>query len=255
VIRAAASVVDVLDLATVWIVGASSGYGRAIAINLASRGWTVILSGRDIEKLHRLRDLMVASKSISPEKVKCLSLDMSCNVVPSALTSFSEICSSLDALIYCAAIPASHWSRSPLLEVPEERIQSMVSTNGLGAIRATRISYPALKHSTAKSPKIILFSSMAGRSSLTGYGDYNISKALLDSISRNLADELTEIAEKKCEKKISVYSVIAGEAHSGMNSNSRLSPNIILPLIIKLLAEDEPSDTGASYLPNGTTLD
>ena len=41
---------------TVWITGASSGLGEALTLEFARRGATVVLSGRNSEKLEAVKD-------------------------------------------------------------------------------------------------------------------------------------------------------------------------------------------------------
>ena len=55
----------------IWITGASSGIGEALAYALSARGATLILSSRRIEELDRVR-----KASANPEQVRVLPLDL-----------------------------------------------------------------------------------------------------------------------------------------------------------------------------------
>jgi len=55
----------------IWLTGASSGIGKAVAIELIKQGAKVIISSRNIEKLETVKAL-----SIHPKNVKLLQLDL-----------------------------------------------------------------------------------------------------------------------------------------------------------------------------------
>ena len=57
--------------AIVWITGASSGIGAAIAIQLAARGSALVLSARDVAALEKVRDDCV-KEGADPEKIMLL---------------------------------------------------------------------------------------------------------------------------------------------------------------------------------------
>ena len=59
-------------MATACITGASSGIGRALAEQLAARGWSLILVARNQEKLNEIAEKLSSENSISsPEVFPC----------------------------------------------------------------------------------------------------------------------------------------------------------------------------------------
>jgi short-subunit dehydrogenase len=62
-----------LNQKTIWVTGATSGIGEALAIELAKRNNTLILSGRNIEKLKQLKNQLSAGAS----KVEILPFNLS----------------------------------------------------------------------------------------------------------------------------------------------------------------------------------
>ncbi|MCF6194629.1 MAG: SDR family NAD(P)-dependent oxidoreductase, partial [Kangiellaceae bacterium] len=57
---------DLLNGKTILVTGSSDGIGRAIAISYAKHGATVILHGRDIERLEKLYDQIVQQELPKP---------------------------------------------------------------------------------------------------------------------------------------------------------------------------------------------
>ena len=57
---------------TIWITGASSGIGKALALNFSNQNANLILSARNESSLNEVKD---ACKN--PDKVKVLPLDLS----------------------------------------------------------------------------------------------------------------------------------------------------------------------------------
>ena len=82
----------------VWIIGASSGIGRALAIDLAQRGATLALSARRRDQLERLRAELGGTHHIFP-------LDVSdSNAVLHTTCSVRDQLSRIDRIIFMAAV-------------------------------------------------------------------------------------------------------------------------------------------------------
>ncbi len=54
-----------LEKKTIWITGASSGIGEALVYELAKKNNTLILSGRNNEKLEQIKNKVIADKSVA----------------------------------------------------------------------------------------------------------------------------------------------------------------------------------------------
>ena len=93
----------------IWITGASSGIGKALAIEFSRFKVRLILSSRNKKEL-----LSVRSRCENPENVKVLVLDLleterSEDVVKEALALFNGI----DILVNNAGISQDHWLQPP----------------------------------------------------------------------------------------------------------------------------------------------
>ena len=105
----------------IWITGASSGIGKALAIELSKQDCKLILSSRRETEL-----LVIKSKCSNPEQVKVLTLDLADyqNMKPiaeSAITLFGKV----DILINNGGIS----QRSPIIETSIEVDKKLMETN------------------------------------------------------------------------------------------------------------------------------
>lgn len=103
------------------VTGASSGLGPAIAKSLLEKGYRLLLTGRDKQKLEHQ-----ASQLSSSESIRIVAADVSLEVsrhsiIEEALTHFGRI----DALVNNAGI----FSTKPFLEVSEADLDRYLDTN------------------------------------------------------------------------------------------------------------------------------
>lgn len=110
----------------IWITGASSGIGEALAYECSSQGNSLVISGRQEQELQRVR-----TACARPELVKLLPLDLQKNVehqgiVKSAVGCFGHI----DLLINNAGIS----QRSLISETSLEVYKKLMDVNYLGTV-------------------------------------------------------------------------------------------------------------------------
>ena len=115
---------------TVWITGASSGIGEALAYQLAEKGATLILSSRKKDALE-----MVKSKCVHPEKVLVYPLDLadaeSIETAAKGVLANHEI----DILVNNGGIS----QRSLLAETTMEVHRKLMEVNYFGTIHLSKI--------------------------------------------------------------------------------------------------------------------
>ncbi len=138
---------------TIWITGASSGLGEALAYALSKGGANLILSARRLAELER-----VAEYCQHPEKVKCLPLDMTdlpslASKAQEAIAAFGEI----DMVFQNAGIS----SRSLCLDTPTDVHRQVMEINYFSVIHLTRIILPHFIE--RKSGHVIVTSSVMGK--------------------------------------------------------------------------------------------
>lgn len=156
------------------IVGGSSGIGLEIARELTNRGDSVIAASRNEGGLsefptvaHQTYDVTDRNATLTlPEK--------------------------LDGLVYCPGTI----QLKPFQRLTNEDFQTELEINFLGAVRAIRIAYPALKKSGAAS--IVLFSSVAVGTGLPYHAGIASAKGALEGLARTLAAEFAPAIRVNC---------------------------------------------------------
>lgn len=136
----------------IWITGASSGIGRAVAIELARRGAIVLLSGRKIERLEAVqREIQAFGEAF------ILPLDLAETDRAAAHTKTAiELLGGLDMLINNAGIS----QRSRVAETSLEVDRRIMEVNFFGTVALTKAVLP---HFVAQqSGRFVVVSSLVG---------------------------------------------------------------------------------------------
>ena len=141
----------------IWITGASSGIGEALAYQFASEGSKIVLSSRSEEELGRVRDDCIARGS-APENVLVLPLDVtSYESMPAAVERVIQSFGRLDMLINNAGIS----QRSLCVDTDFSVYQKIFEVDVLGQIALTQQALPIMIKQ--KSGHIAITSSVAGK--------------------------------------------------------------------------------------------
>jgi NADP-dependent 3-hydroxy acid dehydrogenase YdfG len=155
-------------MARILITGASSGIGRATAIELASRGHDVVATARRPEAL---ADLPVAAR---------LQLDVTDQ---GSVDAAIAAAGSLDVLVS----NAGETIRGSVEALPLSEYQRMMELNFLGSLRVTKAVLPAFR--AKREGRIVLVSSILGRIALPFLSGYAASKFALEAVAEALAIE------------------------------------------------------------------
>lgn len=119
----------------VWVTGASSGIGEALAYAFASKGAYLILSARNEDALIRVRDKCACP----PEHVKIVPLDLS---QPETLNEKAVLALTfwgyIDYMVHNAGIAARDLAEDTSMEV----IRKVMETNFFGTIALTKALLP-----------------------------------------------------------------------------------------------------------------
>jgi NAD(P)-dependent dehydrogenase (short-subunit alcohol dehydrogenase family) len=173
-----------LEGARVLVVGASSGIGREVAVQLGAAGARVVAAARRADRLSELvMELAERGGSGAASAVCDVRDPAQCDAV---VTSAVEHLGGLDAVVYATAV-------DPLVRLVDtdlERWRQVYETNVFGASLVTRAALAPLTESNGR--MVYISATSVGRP-LPGMGAYETSKAALDELVRAWRGEHPEI--------------------------------------------------------------
>jgi NAD(P)-dependent dehydrogenase (short-subunit alcohol dehydrogenase family) len=189
------------------VTGASSGLGRALAIECARAGATVILSGRNNAKLGRVYDEIESLGAAQPA-IASLDLAVATAVDYDALaqtiaTEFGK----LDGLVHCAGMLGD---RTPLEQYDVPTWCRVLHVNLTAPFILTQVLLPSLRKSPDAS--VVFVSSGVVRNPRAFWGAYAVAKTGLESVRSMWAQEL------EGEPNIRVNSVNPGRMRTPMRA-------------------------------------
>lgn len=160
-----------------WIIGGGSGIGAAVARLLASRGWTIAVSGRRKDKLDE-----VASTSAA---IRAYPVDVTDGDAVTAMTrKIAGELGRIDLFIFGAA----EWQVMDVGDYEFGKFSRIVDTNYLGVIRATN---PVLAQMERQGGgQFVVIASVAGYFGLPRSAAYSSTKAALINLLETMRTEL-----------------------------------------------------------------
>jgi short-subunit dehydrogenase len=171
----------------IWITGASSGIGKELTLALSNAGAKLIISSPHLDKLERVKELVLCSDC----SIRLLELDLSETdshslIVSQALAAFGHV----DILINNAGI-AMHGS---VLETTLETDRTVMDVNYFGTISLTKALLPFMI--ARNSGTIATVTSVSGLYGIPKGAAYSASKHALHGFFDSLRQEIHETAVK-----------------------------------------------------------
>ena len=168
---------------TILITGATSGFGKAIAIKFAQNGDNIIITGRRKERLADLKKLLATDFKV---EVLALCFDVrNSSAVQKAINSLPDQWKSIDVLVNNAGLAAG---LGPVHEGVLDDWERMIDTNMKGLLYMTRFVAPLMV--IRKQGHIINIGSIAGKEVYPNGNVYCGSKFGVDAITKGTRIDL-----------------------------------------------------------------
>jgi NADP-dependent 3-hydroxy acid dehydrogenase YdfG len=165
------------------ITGATSGIGRATALEFARHGWRLILTGRRAE---RLADLKIELERQFPTEVLTLCFDVRQYAeVEQHLGHLPAEWQAVDVLLNNAGLAKG---LSPIHEGELRHWEQMIDTNIKGLLYVTRVISPGMV--ARRSGQIINICSSAGKEVYPNGNVYSATKFAVDALTRSMRLDL-----------------------------------------------------------------
>ena len=161
------------------VTGASSGIGRAIALDLARRGYSLVVTARREELLHTLSD-EIESRWHRP--AKWIAADL-CKEEELGRVA-AEAGEGIDVLVANAGFS----TRGLFADLPLENEIREIQLNILSTVRLCHAALPAMR--TRGSGRILITSSAASFQPLPGLAVYSATKGFLTAFAQSLDGEV-----------------------------------------------------------------
>lgn len=161
------------------ITGASSGIGRAIAIEAAKQGACILLLARDLEKLEECRNTLVR-----PNKHNIISLDLSTKGFEIKLEEKIKSLGKIDGFVHAAGISPTH----PLKLIKNDDVINCFQLNTFSALFITQLLMkPSIRNTQSFSG--VYISSVVSEVGEKGKSLYSMSKSAVVGMAKSLALE------------------------------------------------------------------
>ena len=161
----------------IWITGASSGIGKALAIKFASEGWKVAASAR---RENLLKELNQENENIHPFPLDVTNIDQCKTVFENIVEKFKNI----EISIFGTGIHDPKSER----KFNVDKIRKIMEVNYFGTMNSINAVYDY--YNNKKSGQISIVSSVAGYRGLPAAGAYCASKSALTSFTETLQFEM-----------------------------------------------------------------
>ena len=157
----------------IWITGASSGIGKAVATKFAKNGWIVAASARRENLLNELKEI---NENIYPFPLDVTDIDKCKLVASSIINQFKNI----DICLFGTGMHDPKSEKKFNLE----KVREIMEVNYFGTMNSINSIYDYF--SEKKNGQISIISSVAGYRGLPAAGAYCASKAALTSFAESL---------------------------------------------------------------------
>lgn len=234
---------DLLQNRIILVTGASDGIGQEAALTYARYGATVILLGRNEEKLRRVAQHIADAQHVQPQWI---TLDLltctaeECRQVADRIAAHSA---RLDGVLHNAGLLGEI---SPMSEQDPQIWQDVMQVNVNATFMLTQALLPLLLKSDAGS--LVFTSSSVGRQGRANWGAYATSKFATEGMMQVLADEYQNRSLRvNCINPGGTRTSMRASAFPTEDPQKLKTPADIMPLYLWLMGDDSRRKTGMTF--------
>jgi short-subunit dehydrogenase len=166
------------------VTGASSGIGRAIALELARNGADAVIVARREERLRELAEQMAALGKRTEMVVGDITEP---EIRQSAIDAAESKLGGLDILVNNAGVGAMGLFEN----ADPQRVRRVMEVNFFALVEMTRLAIPSLKRGIK--PIVVNVSSILGRRGVPHSSEYSASKFAVQGFSESIRAEFTRL--------------------------------------------------------------
>lgn len=225
---------DALKEKVILVTGASDGIGKQAALSFAAHGATVILLGRNVEKLAQTYDAIEAAgyptPVIMPLDMQGASKQNYLDMADSIADQFGR----LDGVLHNAGLLGT---LGPFEQISEACFDQVMQVNVKAQLLMTQALLPLLHQSS--DARIVFTSSTVGHSGRAYWGSYAISKFATEGMMQILADELSETTIRvNAINPGGTRTAMRAKAYPAEDAELLKTPLDIMPLYLYLMAAE-----------------
>ena len=214
------------------ITGASRGFGRALATDLAVDGWDLVIDARSAAAL----ESVAAELAATGVRVQAIAGDIADATHRDELVAAAAALGGLDLLVNNASVLGP--SPQPTLDAyPLDVLTHVYDVNVIAPIGLVQLALPLL-HASAGT--IVNITSDAAVEGYEGWGGYGSSKAALEQATNVLAAEQPALRVYRFDPG-DMRTQMHQEAFPGEDISDRAEPETIVPALRSLLLNRPPS--------------
>ncbi|KAI6824346.1 Very-long-chain 3-oxoacyl-CoA [Hortaea werneckii] len=166
------------------VTGASDGIGKEYALQIAQKGYNILLVSRTQSKLD---SLSTEIQRLCNVQTKCFAMDFAANN-DSDYTKLRSMVDELDVSILINNVGLSHSIPVPFAETDEKEMKDIITINCTGTLRVTQLVLPGMVK--RKAGLILTMASFGGLLPTPLLATYSGSKAFLQQWSSALGSEV-----------------------------------------------------------------